>query len=236
MKAPGKTLAAIAAALLAALAGCESESSSSATVSVSPGFARVPAGQSVTLSASGGDGYGWSLSNSSYGHLSATTGSKVVYTSGKNGVTQVVTLKATLGSSTFQCQATIAQGDAAYASTVSPSGNSSASQSEAETQEPTPGQEDSLTVTPSSTTVGNGARQTFTASGGTGSYSWSLANPSYGRLSATTGSSVVYTPSPAHPSATQTITVRATVNGKSRSATATVRHGEYSAGNEIGGE
>ncbi|MBR3085491.1 MAG: hypothetical protein IKH04_03715 [Kiritimatiellae bacterium] len=235
MKTFEKSLAAIAAALLAALAGCESESSSSASVSVSPGFSRVPAGQSVTLSASGGDGYGWSLSNPSYGRLSASTGSSVVYTSAKNGVTQVVTLKATLGSSAFQCQATIAQGDAAYASTVSPSGNSSTSQGETQGQTPDE-QEATLAITPSSTTVGSGARQRFTASGGAGSYSWSLSNPSYGRLSATTGSSVVYTPSSAYPSATQTITVRATVNGLSRSATATVRHGEYSEGNEIGGE
>lgn len=50
-----------------------------------------------------------------------------------------------------------------------------------------------LTVDPSGTvTVANGGSQVFTASGGSGSFSWSISQGDLGTLSATTGASVTY--------------------------------------------
>lgn len=219
------------AAVAFAFAGCETESSSSASISVSPGFARVPSGQSVVLTASGGDGYGWSLSNASYGHLSANSGSRVVYTAAKNDVTQIVTLKVTLGSSTAECQATIAQGNESYASSVSISTSSSATPSPSPSgSDPSTPSSSTLSISPSSVEMKNGTSRTFTASAGD-NCTWSLANASYGVLSATTGSSVTYTAS--RTGVTQTITATAVVNGVSRKATATVRQVTYAAGDEI---
>lgn len=126
MKAPVLLVAAIATISLAFF-GCENESAGSGGLSVSPSFAKLRSGQSVVLSASGGDSYGWSLENSSYGHLSASTGSSVTYTATSEPVTQHVTVYSTLGSSTATFKVTIAQGDDAYAASVKPDGNSSTS-------------------------------------------------------------------------------------------------------------
>ena len=123
MKAPVLLAAAIATISLA-FSGCENESAGSGGLSVSPSFAKLRSGQSVVLSASGGDSYGWSLGNSAYGRLSANTGSSVTYTATSEPVTQHVTVKATLGSSTASFNVTIAQGDDTYAASVKPSGNS----------------------------------------------------------------------------------------------------------------
>ena len=66
------------AALVACLsAGCESADSYS--ISVSPNYAKLKPGQSVTLNASGWSAYTWSLDNESGAHLSGTTGKSVVF-------------------------------------------------------------------------------------------------------------------------------------------------------------
>lgn len=89
--------------VLAALiltAGCES--TEEVSVSVSPDYARLGVGQTVTLTASGWHTYRWSLgeatvgsnstvsASSDNGALSATTGERVVYRALKGGVTQSV--------------------------------------------------------------------------------------------------------------------------------------------------
>lgn len=102
------TVLSCAAAIAAVFAGCETESASSAQISVSPSSARLSAqNPSVTLSASGGWNYVWSLSNGSYGSLSKASGSSVTYTASyfggegdsSDGVEQVVSVSAG-GSST----------------------------------------------------------------------------------------------------------------------------------------
>ncbi len=86
-------LCALAAAVLAFSAGCESAEANDVTVS--PGHATVSKGGSVTLSASGWDNFRWSLSNNDIGILSATVGRQVVYTSIAAGeATQRVTATA----------------------------------------------------------------------------------------------------------------------------------------------
>lgn len=224
--------AAIAIAAIA-FSGCETESAGSASVSINPGYARITSGQSVTLSASGGNDYRWSLSNGSYGTLNATRGSSVVYTARKNGVTQVVTLDSTLGSSSYQCQATIVQGNAEYASTVKPSTSSSTAVSDGTQQSSSSSSGNAssttLSVSPSSSELKRGASQLFTANGS--DCVWTLSTPSYGTLDTTTGSSVTYTAT--RENVTQTLTVSATVNGTRQNARATIRQVTYSAGDTI---
>ena len=80
-----------ASALSALVAGCESGDSYS--ISVSPNYAKIKPGQSVTLTASGWSNYQWSLDNENGAHLSATTGKSVVFyaesTAGSNTVYNV---------------------------------------------------------------------------------------------------------------------------------------------------
>jgi hypothetical protein len=87
-------------AALFLLAGCES--TEEVSVSVSPDYARLGVGQTVTLAASGWHTYRWSLgeatggSNSTVsasninGVLSSTVGERVVYRALKSGVTQSI--------------------------------------------------------------------------------------------------------------------------------------------------
>ena len=66
------------AALTACLSsGCESADSYS--ISVSPNYAKIKPGQSVSLHASGWSNYQWTLDNENGAHLSATTGKSVVF-------------------------------------------------------------------------------------------------------------------------------------------------------------
>ena len=98
--AAGAVLAALAVLLL--LAGCES--TEDVSVSISPDYVRLGAGQSVTLTASGWNTYRWSLgaatggsnstvtANSGNGVLSSTVGERVVYRALKSGsgITQTI--------------------------------------------------------------------------------------------------------------------------------------------------
>ena len=85
------SFAVVAAAFSAFVAGCESGDSYS--ISVSPNYAKLKAGQSVTLTASGWSDYAWSIDGSA-AHLSATTGKSIVVTaesgSASNAVVNVV--------------------------------------------------------------------------------------------------------------------------------------------------
>ena len=89
-----------ASALSALVAGCESADSYS--ISVSPNYAKLKPGQSVTLTASGWSDYTWSIDGSA-AHLSATTGKSVVVTaesgSASNAVVNVVATAVGSGSS-----------------------------------------------------------------------------------------------------------------------------------------
>lgn len=209
--------------------GCETESAGTASVSINPGYARITAGQSVALSASGGNDYRWSLSNGSYGHLSASSGSSVVYTASKDGVTQIVTLNSTLGSSSFQCQATIVQGNAEYASTVTPTTSSSSSSVTDKTPQSATNTVGTLSISPSSATFSTSQKtKTFTAAGGSGNYTWQLATGAYGSLNRNTGQSVTYTSSYTGTSkVTDTLTLRDTLGGETK--TATITHQPYAA-------
>jgi len=74
--------------------GCEVDSPDEAQITVSPDYARLAVGQTVTLTASGWGRYQWSLGNAGAGRLSATTGERVAYTALAGDVTQTVTANA----------------------------------------------------------------------------------------------------------------------------------------------
>ena len=91
---PILAFAACAALVSAALlAGCETESADSSCVTISPDYAKLSAGQTVTLTASGWDNFTWSCNN---GQLSSTRGKSVVYRALSAG-THTVTASALTG-------------------------------------------------------------------------------------------------------------------------------------------
>ena len=135
-------LAAMAAVV--GIVGCETESASGRVITISPSYARLEKGNSLTLTASGGWDYRWLLETPTAGYLNKTTGSQVTYTATKDGVTQTVTVRGMFSSdnsSYAESHATIVQGDKDYAATAtggsaastatggSSSGNSSGSSS-----------------------------------------------------------------------------------------------------------
>lgn len=92
-------------AVLAVTVGCETESATKNSVSISPATTTMTYGESVEFTASGGYEYAWSLETSSYGTLSTRSGNTTVYTSlynpGTNSsstsaVTQVLTVTSTI--------------------------------------------------------------------------------------------------------------------------------------------
>ena len=83
-------------AVLCVMAGCETESASS-RITISPSESSLRKDQSVTLTASGGYDYEWSLSAEDWGTLSRRRGTSTTYTSlyepGSNNVeTQIITV------------------------------------------------------------------------------------------------------------------------------------------------
>ena len=187
--------------------GCES--ADLYTVDVTPAYRDVTAvNQTVTLSASGWSDYTWSLSDSSIGTLSASSGESVVYTAktipeaNSSHLMQIVTVtakssSATSTSGTNSTTQTTYTGSAKIRH-VSEGGSSS-------------GTEQTITVSPASAThsaVGTFTVLKITAVSGY-TYTWSLSNTSIGKLSTTTGSETSYTTTtmPASGSQTQTITV-----------------------------
>ena len=86
-------------------AGCESDSATT-RIAIAPPSATISVGQSITFTASGGYDYAWSLSDSTLGTLSTTTGDATTYTSihdpgPSNSVVQVLTVTSSIpGSST----------------------------------------------------------------------------------------------------------------------------------------
>ncbi len=89
---PSLASAACLAALALFVAACETESAGGSSLSVSPSSATLGLDQSLTLKASGGETYAWSLADGSIGHLSGTSGGVVVYTATTVGTNQIVTV------------------------------------------------------------------------------------------------------------------------------------------------
>lgn len=82
-------LVAIVGPLAFMLTGCEVESASR-KIEISPDSATLKFGQAVTLTASHGYVYSWSLSDNALGTLNTRQGSQVIYTSLTDPATPVV--------------------------------------------------------------------------------------------------------------------------------------------------
>lgn len=193
MKNSSVLFAAIPAAALfltaMAFSGCESESAASAKITVSPSSATLTtANASVVLSASGGWSYSWSLSNSSIGSLSKTSGKEVLYTASSfsSNMTQVITVTATGLTNSVNSSATIAINQVSNASSTSNTESGSSSNNTSTTSK--------LAVSPSSATLnGNTPSVRLTASGGSEPYTWSCKDNNLGSLSSKKGNVVFYT-------------------------------------------
>ncbi len=70
---------AIAAAVLVALVGCETEKLTDTQLSISPAKATIAPGESLVLKAQGGWDYTWSFVGDQYGTLSSYNGKQVTY-------------------------------------------------------------------------------------------------------------------------------------------------------------
>lgn len=183
------SLMAACAALLVLAAGCETEDAASNNVTISPANVRVRLGETVTFTASGGYEYRWSLSGGdstnggggdAWGDLSTTRGPTTTYTSRQAPTTENVVRTLTV------------------TSFITGSGTGGDSNSTGEVYERTAEafitHVAPLSVTaPPATAMTSGSTATFTASGGDGGYTWSLASGSLGRLSASSGATVIYT-------------------------------------------
>ena len=147
----------------------------------------------VQFSASGGSGtYNWSVSETSKGNISPTSGNLTTYTATHVAGNNTVTLTDSAGRSVT----------ALVTYTATGSTNS------------TPA---TLKISPTSLTFNNAAYEgTFTATGGTGSYRWNVGDTNLGTLATTTGASVIYTSKKV--SGTNTITVIDSDNARASAA------------------
>lgn len=146
----------------------DGDTTTDSPLAISPsGNQTLVVGLTRLFSVAGGDGtFTWSLSNSAIGSLSSTTGGTSTYTSSAAG-NQVITVS----SGTRSLSITVAQTAPVPVVTA-------------------------LTVTPPSPqTMADGENLTFLATGGTGTYTWSVLSDAFGSVSSTTGASTVYTAS-----------------------------------------
>lgn len=213
----------VAITALLFITGCDTESASTNNVSISPSSASMQEGESVTFTASGGYTYSWSLSEPEWGVLSTTDGNTTTYTSIYSPETnatayQVLTLTSTIeGSSTTSDSSTSTNSTSSYGMTA---------EVYIEHYTPTEEGEDTnetaeISISPTSTSLAQWSSQEFTASGGSESYTWSLATSDYGVLSSSSGSTISYTATyEVTNTLIQTITVTDS-DGSSTSATVT---------------
>lgn len=170
--------------------GCETESASENNVDITPASATILIDESVTLTASGGYDYEWSLENDSWGTLSTTEGSTTTYTSAYDPDAdtwqehQVVTVRSYLNKAVAKADSTNGTSDI---------NNFTDYQQTAEAIITHQTKQPPITISPALGSVSNrGDSVTFTASGAN-TYSWSLQHKDWGLLSTRTGPTTTYT-------------------------------------------
>jgi hypothetical protein len=173
--------------------GCETESVSDQKVTISPSFERLAINQVLELIASGGFEYTWSLEDETIGTLSTRTGPRTVYTARVNPGTNAAATAISL--QTVTVTSTVSSGG----STNSVSSGLQASAIATIEHVPVPsGSPDAvaLSASPSAAAfdvgVDVGDSVSFTASGGTGSYVWSISSEAFGFISNKSGSQTTY--------------------------------------------
>jgi len=161
--------------------GCETESVANNDLRISPSSVGLYKDQYADFTASGGYEYTWSLENPTWGVLSSLTGPTTRYTDrydpGSNGnasVVQVLTVTSVIqsGSSSNGTAVGLSTGTAQieHLATAAEATNTTAA----------------VSISPSSADVHNNSSAVFTASGGSGGYSWSLSTTAYGGITINT--------------------------------------------------
>lgn len=170
--------------------GCDTDSASS-EVGVTPSSVVLNKGQSAEFTASTGYEYTWSLDpDDGSGRLSTLKGPTVTYTCLATNIgtspKKVVVTSTIQGSSTGSAATTsngtptTAYQQQGYAEVYYPGGGSASG---------------SLSISPTSVTIGTNATKTFTVVGGTSPYTWVVSTLGLGSCSPTTGNSTTYTAS-----------------------------------------
>jgi hypothetical protein len=173
--------------------GCETESVSNNDLTITPSSVGLRNGDTAVFTASGGFDYTWSLQTPSWGSLSAVTGPTTTYTDrydpGSNGnvsAVQVLTLTSSIRG------ANSSDGGSSSNTTGSTTDILNTVTAQIEHLPTNTGTNSVITIDPSSATLHNSSTRDFTASGGSGTYSWALSSTAYGNIDPTTGSTVTY--------------------------------------------
>lgn len=190
------------AVIIFAFAACDTESVDDSQVLITPQNATIAKGESITFTASGGYEYNWILEDESWATLSNYRGESTVYTSlqdsSSNGVATVRVLKV---SSSIPGSGTASNStDATYAETHVAEAYITHVASPDETEAP-------VAIRPDSVEISARDVKEFTASGGNGSYSWSIKPDTYGELSGSSGDKVAYIADDTNVTATVVLTV-----------------------------
>jgi hypothetical protein len=171
-------------ALLLMFTGCDTESADENNVTISPKNVTLAEGESMSFTAAGGFDYEWTLEDNEWGTLSTLKGPTTVYTSLKNSTSNsAATVKTLVVSSVIYGSGSDSNStDEVYSETHSAEAYIS------HIAEPTSG----LHITPSSASVSANDIITFTASGGSGTYTWTLTSTTNGNISSDKGDKTVY--------------------------------------------
>ena len=163
--------------------GCETESVSNNDLTITPSSIGLRNGDTAVFTASGGFDYSWSLQNPSWGTLSALTGPTTTYTDryvpGSNGnasAVQVLTVTSSIqGANSSGTGGSSSSNDTTTATNADVIGTATAQIEHMPTSSATGTNVTQITISSSTSaplTIGSTA--SLTASGGNGSYSWSL--------------------------------------------------------------
>ncbi len=190
---PCLTVALLAAAGMTIWSGCD-VGSATEQIKIDPSDVTLSRGQSQVFTVSGGYEYTWSLSDNVSGSLNTRQGDTVTFTLLND--TSTGTSNTSAGNITISCTSFIP--GTPQGSTNSPSSGYS------ETATALVHILNALALSPGSATIAAGASMGLVASGGSGSYVWSVSG--FGSLSATSGGSVTFVAGSAAGTATITVT------------------------------
>lgn len=191
---------------LFALGGCDTESVDENNVVITPSTATIDKGEAITFTASGGFEYEWSLGDveggdvNQWAKLSTRKGASTVYTSLRDSSSNAVPTVITLIVNSY------IPGSGASSNSTEDVTYAGSHQAEAYITH-TLAETAALVISPGSRTIGSNQIEEFTASGGTGTYAWTISNTTYGTLSSASGNKVMFISNAAAGSGSVVLTV-----------------------------
>ena len=178
---PCLAVALLAAAGMTIWSGCD-VGSATENIQIDPSDVTLEKGQSQVFTVSGGYDYTWALSDDASGSLNTRQGDTVTFTLLKD--TSSGTSNTSAGNITVSCTSFIPGAPQGSNGTNSQSGGYN------ETATALVHILDALTLSPGSASIAAGSSMGLVASGGSGSYVWSVSG--VGSLSSTSGGSVTF--------------------------------------------